>query len=385
MVWVFLAAIALAVWFFGATTFLVLIKTDRTDLSLAFWDPDGIWDSLDVSAFEWVLALSWPLWIGLVISVIGSVLWAAGRRAVNQLIPARAQQASAPTSTTTRQAQSPARSTTPKERFRAAASAVRREARANRSPAEIALDEQRKREEAERRERSWKYRAEHYVFYLDDDERVAFEARGEEEQRNILTANTEKAKRARDWARRAQGHAHELSPEEREEFESLALPQKQRRVSARERKLRLENVQAERERREAAALQRTTARNAAKGLRAGVQVRPPKDADDFETVCAEWVKKCGVKADRTKKGPDGGLDLIGPDFAGQCKFHPANKVGAPDVQQLAGVALGEKKNKKAFFHYGPGYTPAAVEAARKTGVELWQFDPDAQTFRRILD
>ena len=383
MTWVLLAAIALAVWFFGATTFLVLVKTDRTDLSLAFWDPDGVLDSIDVSVFEWVLALSWPLWIGLVLSAVGFVLWAAGRWAVNQLIPARAKQASEPTPPTASQAQRPTGSKNPRERYREAASAVRRSAHADRSPAEIALDEARKQEEAERGERSWRYRAEHYLFYLNDGERPTFEALGEEEKRKILSANTEKAKRARDWARRAQGHAFELSTEEREEFESLALPQKQRRVSARERQLRLQNVQAERERREAVALQRTSARTAARGLRAGVQVRPPKDADDFETVCAEWVKKCGVQADRTKKGPDGGLDLRGPDFAGQCKFHPSNKVGAPDVQQLAGAALGEQKKTKAFFHYGPGYTPAAVEVARKTEVDLWQFDPDAQTFRRI--
>ena len=92
----------------------------------------------------------------------------------------------------------------------------------------------------------------------------------------------------------------------------------------------------------------------ATGLRDGVPVRMPRDADDFEAASAEWVTRCGVPVNRTAKGPDGGLDLLGLNFAGQCKFHPANKVGAPDIQQLAGAAQQARKQHKAFFHYGPG-------------------------------
>ena len=137
---------------------------------------------------------------------------------------------------------------------------------------------------------------------------------------------------------------------------------------------------------EAAATKKAEAerrRRANMGLRSSIKSRIPKDADDFESVCAEWVVKCGIAAQRTDKGPDGGLDVIGPDFAGQCKFHPSNKVGAPDVQQLAGAATQARKQRKVFFHYGPGYTPAAIEAARSLGVQLWEMDVDQHTFRKV--
>ena len=119
------------------------------------------------------------------------------------------------------------------------------------------------------------------------------------------------------------------------------------------------------------------------GLRSGVEARSPEDADDFELVCAEWATRCGVQAKRTPKGPDGGLDVVGTNLAGQCKFHPANKVGAPDIQQLAGAAQQAGKTKAVFFHYGPGFTTDAVDAARALKIELWKFDPSNQTFRKI--
>ena len=119
------------------------------------------------------------------------------------------------------------------------------------------------------------------------------------------------------------------------------------------------------------------------GPREGVRVRMPLDADDFESVTAEWLKACGVRASRTPKGPDGGLDVLGPTFAGQCKFHPSQKIGAPDIQQLAGAARQFGKSQIGFFHYGPGYTAAAITAAQRLGVTLWSLDPRSQTFRRV--
>jgi len=119
------------------------------------------------------------------------------------------------------------------------------------------------------------------------------------------------------------------------------------------------------------------------GPREGVKARMPADADDFEAVCAEWLRACGVPIDRTAKGPDGGLDVGGPTYGGQCKFHPSQKVGAPDIQQLAGAAKQFGKSQKIFFHYGPGYTDAAVVAARQLRVALWKLDPDKRTFRRV--
>ena len=115
-----------------------------------------------------------------------------------------------------------------------------------------------------------------------------------------------------------------------------------------------------------------------------VPARIPRDADDFETVCAEWMKKAGfVDVERTPKGPDGGIDTIASDAVGQAKFHPSQKVTGESVRALVGSKVQRKKKRALFFHYGPGYTPDAIEAARSTGVELYQLDVDKRRFKRI--
>ena len=119
------------------------------------------------------------------------------------------------------------------------------------------------------------------------------------------------------------------------------------------------------------------------GLKEGVQARMPMTADDFETSTAEWVRDCGVHASRTPKGPDGGLDIVGPDFAGQCKFHPSRKIDSTDVQQFYGAAEQAEKPNRAFFHYGPGYSDNAIQAAQALGIELWDLDPKQKKYRRV--
>lgn len=120
------------------------------------------------------------------------------------------------------------------------------------------------------------------------------------------------------------------------------------------------------------------------GPRNGIKARVPKDADDFESVCAEWLRRCGVTdAKRTAKGPDGGLDVFASGLGGQCKFHPSQKTSAPEIQQLAGAAQQAEKQQKVFFHYGPGYTDSAKVAAKKLDVDLWQFDVDKVEFRQV--
>ncbi len=115
-----------------------------------------------------------------------------------------------------------------------------------------------------------------------------------------------------------------------------------------------------------------------------VPARIPRDADDFETVCAEWMKKAGfVDVERTPKGPDGGIDTIASDAVGQAKFHPSQKVTGESVRALVGSKIERKKKRALFFHYGPGYTPDAIAAARSTGVELYQLDVDKRRFKRI--
>ena len=96
------------------------------------------------------------------------------------------------------------------------------------------------------------------------------------------------------------------------------------------------------------------------------------------------MKKAGfVDVERTPKGPDGGIDTIASDAVGQAKFHPSQKVTGESVRALVGSKIERKKKRALFFHYGPGYTPDAIEAARKTGVELYQLDVDKRRFKRI--
>ena len=113
-------------------------------------------------------------------------------------------------------------------------------------------------------------------------------------------------------------------------------------------------------------------------------VRVPEDADDFETVCEEWMCSAGFACVRTPTGRDKGLDLVGEDIAGQCKIHLAGaKISAPDVQSFYGAAIQAGKRKMHFFHYGKGYTEQAVESAKSLGVNLWELDVSRMRMRSV--
>jgi hypothetical protein len=117
----------------------------------------------------------------------------------------------------------------------------------------------------------------------------------------------------------------------------------------------------------------------------GVPARIPLDADDFETVCAEWMKKAGFnEVSRTPKGPDGGIDVIAANAVGQAKFHPSQKVTGESIRALVGSKVEHRKSRALFFHYGPGYTPDAIEAAKSTKVELYQLNVNKRRFKRIV-
>ena len=114
------------------------------------------------------------------------------------------------------------------------------------------------------------------------------------------------------------------------------------------------------------------------------KVRIPKDADDFEEVCAEWMRKTGYpNAKRTPKGPDGGIDVIAKDAVAQAKMYSNKKVTAEEVRALIGSKVQMKKNKALFFTYGPGYTEESVKLAEQTKVLLYQLDVDRRTFRQV--
>ena len=50
----------------------------------------------------------------------------------------------------------------------------------------------------------------------------------------------------------------------------------------------------------------------------------PRDADDFESVAAEWMLGVGFSNVRkTPLGPDGGVDAIADGTVAQAKFHPS--------------------------------------------------------------
>jgi len=114
------------------------------------------------------------------------------------------------------------------------------------------------------------------------------------------------------------------------------------------------------------------------------EVRIPKDADDFEEVCAEWMRKTGYQnAKRTPKGPDGGIDVIAKDAVAQAKMYSNKKVTAEEVRALIGSKVQMKKKKALLFTYGPGFTQEAVLIARQTQVQLYQLDVDGRKFREI--
>jgi hypothetical protein len=118
-------------------------------------------------------------------------------------------------------------------------------------------------------------------------------------------------------------------------------------------------------------------------LEVGGPARIPKDADDFEEVCAEFSRLIFKDAIRTPKGPDGGVDVLGKEMVGQAKFHPSKKVVGHDVVALAGSRQRNKRKFGLFFHYGPGYSPDAIEAARDTDVILFSLDVDKSRFVRV--
>lgn len=118
--------------------------------------------------------------------------------------------------------------------------------------------------------------------------------------------------------------------------------------------------------------------------REGVRARTPTDHRDFEEVCAEWLRACGIADARaTEGGRDGGVDVLASNLAAQCKMYRTSKVGSPEVDAFHGAASRLGKRDKLFFACGLGYTASALEHAKELGIRLWVFDQDRRTFRQV--
>lgn len=127
------------------------------------------------------------------------------------------------------------------------------------------------------------------------------------------------------------------------------------------------------------------AQDRARKIRLGLtKARIPKDADDFEEVCAEWMRKTGYPdAKRTPKGPDGGVDVVSSEAVAQAKMYSNKKVTGEEVRALIGSRVALKKEKAIFFTYGPGYTDDAIRTSIRTKTILYWLDVDKREFRRI--
>lgn len=127
------------------------------------------------------------------------------------------------------------------------------------------------------------------------------------------------------------------------------------------------------------------AQDRARKIRLGLtKARIPKDADDFEEVCAEWMRKTGYPdAKRTPKGPDGGVDVVSSKAVAQAKMYSNKKVTGEEVRALIGSRVALKKEKAIFFTYGPGYTDDAIRTSIRTKTLLYWLDVDKREFRKI--
>lgn len=96
-----------------------------------------------------------------------------------------------------------------------------------------------------------------------------------------------------------------------------------------------------------------------------------------EQLCCDWMRHLGsVDAEVTSYGGDGGVDVVSREYVAQVK-HYTGAVGAPEVQQLVGVAYTSKK-LPLFFTSGR-YTPAAIVASESVSLPLFVYSAENGT------
>lgn len=99
-----------------------------------------------------------------------------------------------------------------------------------------------------------------------------------------------------------------------------------------------------------------------------------EDPTDFETFCAELLRKMGYEAEVTQKTNDGGYDIIlNKDFEKsivECKCYAQDhSIGRPMIQKLVGANHEAKANNMKFITTSK-FSKEAILFANETDVEL---------------
>lgn len=96
----------------------------------------------------------------------------------------------------------------------------------------------------------------------------------------------------------------------------------------------------------------------------------------FEDISAAYYKEKGIRAELTKLGADGGIDIkLFQDDSGkptslvQCKAWNTKLVGVKPIREFLGV-MSHEKIPKGFFMASGSYSPDAIEIAKANGITL---------------
>lgn len=96
----------------------------------------------------------------------------------------------------------------------------------------------------------------------------------------------------------------------------------------------------------------------------------------FEDISAAYYKEKGIRAELTKLGADGGIDIkLFQDDSGkptslvQCKAWNTKLVGVKPIREFLGV-MSHEKIPKGFFMASGSYSPDAMEIAKANGITL---------------
>ncbi len=101
-----------------------------------------------------------------------------------------------------------------------------------------------------------------------------------------------------------------------------------------------------------------------------------------EHLVADWMRHLGAENVRvTDFRSDGGIDVDSDQYVAQVKLYSTTTVGRPEVQQLVGAALVNRK--KALFFTSSAYTAEAKRYAAQAEVALFKFVPEGGTLTGV--